>query len=218
MQVEYFFAGGVSSLFTAGSHGQVAEIVVATYLPAGGFALGVKQFCETGIFRQERKIFIVARVVAVFRTQLNCCFQIFHRGLGLSGEAIESSHGVEHKIGLGSQFARAQQMIARFIPAPQIHHRNARLIMFLRRAKRRRRLLDHALFGDANMNLRAIGKFFAWPGNNLFKQFFRFREFLLMEMLHGLFVEFQLLLKAWINHLPDGLGVCRGLFIFLIFQ
>ena len=71
VQAGDFFACGVSSLFTAESHGQVAEIVVASDLPAGRFAFGVKQFRETGIFLQERKILIVARVIAVFRTQLN---------------------------------------------------------------------------------------------------------------------------------------------------
>ena len=81
-----------------------------------------------------------------------------------------------------------------------------------------RGLLGHALLGDAKMNLRAIGKLFARSSNDFFKQFLRLCELLLMEMLHGLFVELQLLFKAGINHLPDRFGMRRGLFIFLIFQ
>src|ERR1700681_2114239 len=72
---------------------------------AGGFAFGVEQFGKAGIFLQEREIFVVARVVAVFRTQLNRDFQIFHRRFGFPGQTIQRGHCIENVIGLGRKLA-----------------------------------------------------------------------------------------------------------------
>ena len=83
---------------------------------------------------------------------------------------------------------RAQQMFARFVPAPQIHHGHARLIMFFRRAHGRSGLLGHALFDNAQMNPRAVRQFLARAGFDLFEQFFCLHKFLLVEMLDGLLV------------------------------
>ena len=79
-------------------------------------------------------------------------------------------------------------------------------------------MLGHALFGNAQMDLRTIGKLLAGPSNGLFKQFLGFCELLLMKMLYGLFVELQLLLELRIDHLPHRFGMRRELIIILIFQ
>jgi len=71
-------------------------------LAAGCFAFGIEQFGEAGIFLEKCKIFIIARVVAVFRAQLDRCFQILHRGFGFPGKTIQSGHGVKNKIGFGA--------------------------------------------------------------------------------------------------------------------
>ena len=90
--------------------------------------------------------------------------------------------------------------------------------MFLRGAKRRRGLLGHALLGNSKMDLRPIGKLFARADNRFLEQFLRLCEFLLMEMLHSLLVELQLLFEMWIDHLPDCFGVRCNFIISLIFQ
>ena len=48
-------------------------------LSGGTFTLRIEKLGKSGIFLQERKIFVVARVVAIFRAQLNREFQTFHR-------------------------------------------------------------------------------------------------------------------------------------------
>src|SRR5579862_3959686 len=95
-------------LFFIGGASLWSEVVAQQVLGAGSFALRVEQFSKAGIFLQKREIFVVAGVVAVFRTQLNCDFQIFHRGLGFSRQAIQGRHRVENVIGLRSELFRAQ--------------------------------------------------------------------------------------------------------------
>src|SRR5215472_7406412 len=51
--------------------------------------LGVKQLGEARIFLKKREVFVVARVVAVFRAQLDGDFEVFECRVGLAREAIE---------------------------------------------------------------------------------------------------------------------------------
>src|SRR5580704_10173224 len=90
-------------LFFIGIASPWSELEAQRDSGAGGFALGVEQFGKAGIFLQKRKIFVVAGVVAVFRTQLNRDFQIFHRRFGFPGQTIQRGHRVKNVIGLRCQ-------------------------------------------------------------------------------------------------------------------
>src|ERR1700733_650542 len=109
-------------------------------------------------------------------------------------------------------------MIAGFVPTPEIHHGDALLIMFFRRSNSRGRLLSHSLLGDAQMHEGAIGQFFTRAGDALFQEFLSLGKLLLLEVLHSLLIKFQLLLKVWINHLPNGLSVGSNILINFSFQ
>src|SRR5690349_20984086 len=54
---------------------------------------GIQQFGETRVFLQEREIFIVTRVIAIFRPEFDGNFQVFHGGIGLASQAIKSGEG-----------------------------------------------------------------------------------------------------------------------------
>src|SRR5215469_17105204 len=51
--------------------------------------LGVKQFGKARIFLKKREVFVVARVVAVFRAQLDGDLEVFECRVGFASEAIE---------------------------------------------------------------------------------------------------------------------------------
>src|SRR5215831_17026619 len=91
--------------------------------------LGIEQLGEARIFLKEREVFIVARVVAVFRAQLNGDLKVFQRGVGFAGEAIERRQRVVNMVGFGRGLARFVKALARVVPAADIHHGHAALIM-----------------------------------------------------------------------------------------
>src|SRR5882724_2627522 len=101
-------------------------------IPLAGEAifLWIEQFGEAWVFLEEREIFIVARMIAIFRTQLNRHLQIGQRGISFAGEAIEGGQRVVNVVGLGRGFAGFVQALSRIVPAADVHHRDATLIMF----------------------------------------------------------------------------------------
>src|SRR5579872_4700348 len=109
-------------------------------------------------------------------------------------------------------------MVARLVPAAQIHHSDARLIMFLDRFQRRRSLFGHALLGDAKVHLSTVGELLARPGDRFFQQFLCLGVLLLMKMLNRLLIQLKLLFELRIHHLPHRFGMRRSCTNTLIFQ
>src|SRR5207302_1782621 len=83
--------------------------------------LRVEQFGEARIFLEEGEIFVVARVVAVFRAQLDGDLEVLECGVGFAGEAIERCQRVMNVVGLGRGLARFVEALPRFVPAPDVH-------------------------------------------------------------------------------------------------
>ena len=104
-----------------------------------------------------------------------------HRGIGFAGQAIEGGEGVVNVIGLWRQFASFLQTFACLVPAAEIHHADAALIVVLRRF---RALVGgglHALFHNAHMYAGAVDKFLAGAFQNLFQFLLGTLEFVLVK-------------------------------------
>src|SRR6266849_923461 len=154
---------------------------VGTALADGAIFLRIEQLGEARVFLEERKILVVARVIAVFRAQLDGDLQIGQGGIGFAGEAIERGQRVVNMVGLGGGFAGFIETFASVVPAADVHHGDATLIMLVRGAGILlvRRL--HALLGDFQMHARAISEFLAGAFENFFKFLLGASEFLLMK-------------------------------------
>jgi len=163
--------------------------------------LRIEQLGEARVFLEESKIFIVARVITVFPAQLNGDFQIGQSRIGFAGEAIESGQRVVNVIGLRRGFAGFVETFAGIIPAADVHHRDATLVMLVRGVGVLflRRL--HALLGDFQVHARAVGKFLAGAFHDFFEFLLGAGEFLLMKEGEGFVVNFELCLDARVNQL-----------------
>src|SRR6266478_9228149 len=147
--------------------------------------LGIEQLGEARVFLEERKIFVVARVIAILRAQLDGDLQIGERGIGLAGEAIESGQRVVNVVGLGRGFAGLVETFAGIVPSADVHHRHAALIMF---------------FGGTRILL--MGRLHALLGAG---------KFLLMEERQSFIVRLELRLDERVNQLDTStLGGGRG--------
>src|SRR2546430_9010511 len=84
-------------------------------------------------------------------------------------------------VGLGGGFAGFIETFASVVPAADVHHGDATLVMLVRGAGILlvRRL--HALLGDFQMHARAIGEFLAGAFENFFKFLLGASEFLLID-------------------------------------
>src|SRR2546427_12937070 len=104
-------------------------------------------------------------------------------------------------VGLGRGFAGFVETLAGIIPAADVHHRDAALVMLISGARILlvRRL--HALFGDFHVHARAIREFLAGTFQNFFKFLLGAREFLLMEERESLIVKFELRLDERVHQL-----------------
>ena len=161
--------------------------------------LGIEKFGEARIFLEEGKILVIAGVIAILRVQLDGDFQIGQRGIGFAGEAVERGQRVVDVVRLGGRFAGFVETFAGVVPAADVHHGHAALIvlfggariLFLRRL--------HALLGDLYVHARAIGEFFAGAFENFFEFLFGSCEFLLMEERKGLVIDLELRLDARID-------------------
>ncbi len=155
-------------------------------------SLRIKQFCKAGVFLKESEVFVVARVVAVFRTQLNGNLQIFHRRIRFAREAIEGRHRVNNVIGFRSRLASAIKVLSRFVPPAQIHEGYALGVVFLWRFCGRCRGAGNPLVADAHVNHSAISQLLARPFDYALKGLLRALEFLLLKEPQSLFVRLQL--------------------------
>src|SRR5712672_1840679 len=120
--------------FTKIGDWQQRKYIVIRYNLIASVLFRIEQFGEAGIFLEESKIFVVARVVAVGAAQFDGDFQIGQRGIGFAGKAIERSQCVNNVIGFGRQLASLVETFAGVIPASQVH-RYAALIMLLKSAR-----------------------------------------------------------------------------------
>jgi hypothetical protein len=179
-------------------------------LAGGAVFLWIEKLGEAWIFLEEGKILVVARVIAIFRAQLNGNFQIGHRGIGFTGEAIERGQGVMNMVRLGSRFAGFQQTFARIVPAADVHHSDAALVMLFGGAGILFEGRLHALFGDLDVHAGAIGELFAGAFQNFFEFLFGPGEFLLMEEGQSFVVDFELGLNARVDELDTATLGRRG--------
>src|SRR5580704_314110 len=157
-------------------------------------SLRVEQFREARIFLQKREILIVARVITIFRLQLYRHFQILHRRFRFASQAIQRSHGVNNVVRFRRRFARAVQMLAGFVPAPQVHQRHALGVMLFCGFQCRNGRPRNALLADLNVHLGAVAQLLARALQHSLQRLLSALELLLLEVLKSFFVEFQLCL------------------------
>ena len=131
--------------------------------------------------------------------QLDGDFQIGESGVGFAGEAIERGQGVVDVVGFGRGFAGFVETFAGVVPAADVHHSHAALIVLFGGARILFLGRLHALLGDFYVHARAIREFFAGAFENFFELLFGSGEFLLMEEREGLVVNFELGLDARID-------------------
>ena len=154
----------------------------------------VKEFGKSGIFLQEREVFIVAGVIAIFRTKLDGQFQIFHGRFGFSGQAIERGHGVDDVIRFGRQLAGAQQDARGPHPSapcsswPRPADSALRECAAMTGSVRCRRCSTMRRCTRARS-----ASSFTGSGDYLFENGLGLEIFLLVEMLYAFFVRLQLL-------------------------
>jgi hypothetical protein len=176
----------------------------------GAVFLGVQEFGKAGIFLKEGEVLVVARMIAILRAKLDGDLEILERGVGFSGETIESGQGVVNVVGFGRGFASFIEAFACIIPAPDVHHGHAALIVLVGSAGILLVRGLHALVGNLEVHAGAVGELFTWTFQNLLELLFGASELLLMEKGQGFIVEFQLGLHAGIDHFhPAALGRVR---------
>src|SRR5260370_39248031 len=104
-------------------------------------------------------------------------------------------------VGFGGGFAGLVETFSGVVPAADVHHGDAALIMLFGGA----RILFvrglHALLGDFQMHARAIGELFAWPFQNFFEFLLGLGKFLLVKKRESFIVSFELCLDERINQL-----------------
>lgn len=141
----------------------------------------IQKFRKARILLQEREVFIIAGVITIGSAKIDRDFQICERRIGFAREAIERGDGVHNVIGFWREFARFIEAFSSFIPASEIHHCHAALIVLFRSARILFRLRLHALLGNFDVHARAIRKLFAGTFHNFFQLLFRFGVFLLVK-------------------------------------
>jgi hypothetical protein len=155
-------------------------------------SLRVEQFGKAWVFLQEREIFVVARVIAIFRAQLDGNLQILHCGIRFAGEAIERSHRVDDVVGLRRGLARPVKVLAGFVPPAKIHQGNALRIVILVGFRRPCRQARDSLLANSHVNPGAIAQFLAWAFENALEGLLGALIFLLLKMLESLFIQLHL--------------------------
>ena len=172
----------------------------------------VQQFGKAGVFLEEGEVFIIARVVTVFGAELDGDLEIGHGGIGFAGKAIERRERVVNVVGFRRGLAGFQKAFAGFVPAANIHHGHATLVVLLSRAGIFFLKRLHALLGDFHVHAGAVGKLLAGPLENFFELLLGAGKFLLMKECQGLVVDFELRLDEGVDELDaaplDGVGRC----------
>ncbi len=92
----------------------------------------------------------------------------------------------------GADFAGAIKMFARFVPAAEVHERNALGVVIFRGFRRLRRQTRNALVANANVDLSAVAKLAARTFEGAFERLLGAMKLLLLKVLKRLFVEFEL--------------------------
>src|SRR6266496_1237211 len=146
---------------TAGKHGKGSG--------TRAVLLRIEQFGKARVFLEKSKVLIIARVIAVFRAELDGDLEIGQSGIGFAGKTIERGQSVMNMVGLGCGFAGFVETFARVIPAANVHHGDAPLIVFFGGARILLVRRPHALLGDLDVHARAVGKFFAGTFQNFFE-------------------------------------------------
>jgi hypothetical protein len=167
----------------------------------GAVFFRVKHFGEARVFLEEGEVFVVARVIAIFGAKVDGDFEIFHGGVGFAGEAVERREGVMNVVGFGRGFARFVEAFARIVPAADVHHGDAALVVLVGGLRILLVARLHALFGDFQVHASAIGELFTGTFENFFEFAFGFGEFLLVEERKGFVVELELSLDTRVNEL-----------------
>ncbi len=165
----------------------------------GAVFFGIEQFGETRVFLKKGEIFVISCVIAIFRPKLDGNFQIFHGGIGFAGEAIKSRERIMNVVGFGGGFASFIQTFPRVVPAANIHHGHAALIMLVGGARILFSNGLHTLLSNFDVHTRTIRKLFAGAFQNLFEFLLGAREFLLVKEGESLVVEFELSLYSGVN-------------------
>jgi hypothetical protein len=173
------------------------------------FLFRIEELGEARIFLKEVEILVVARVIAVGRSEVDSNLEIGECGIGFAGEAIERGERVMNMVSFGSKLAGLFETLARLIPAAEIHHGHTALVVVFGGLGILIVSWLHALFGDAQVGTRAIGQFPAGASDDLLEFQFGALKFLLVEKGHGLFVDFHLGLDQGIDELDA--AVLRGL-------
>jgi hypothetical protein len=170
-------SGGAKIKFS----GQGERTEVLTGLPRRAIFFRVQQLGETRIFLKESEVFIVAGVIAIFRFKLNGDLEIGHGGIRFAGQTIERGQSVMNVVGFRSSTASFIETFTGIVPAPDVHHGDTPLVMFVGGAGIliMRRL--HALLGNFHVHASAVGQFFTGAFNDLFQFLFGAGKFLLAE-------------------------------------
>jgi len=161
----------------------------------------VQQFGKAGVFLEEGEVFIIARVVTVFGAELDGNLEIGHGGIGFASEAIERRERVMNVVGFRRGLAGFQKAFAGFVPAANIHHGHATLVVLLSGPGIFFLKWLHALLGDFHVHAGAVGKLLAGPLKNLLELLLGAGEFLLMKKSQGLVIDFELRLDEGIDEL-----------------
>ena len=102
-------------------------------------------------------------------------------------------------IGFRRGLARFVEAFARFVPAADVHHGHAALIVIFGAARILFRRGLHALLGNFQVHARAVRQLFAGALEHFFEFLLGARKFLLMKERQRFVVRFQLRLHSWIN-------------------
>ena len=92
----------------------------------------------------------------------------------------------------GADFARAVEVLAGFVPAAQVHQRDALGVVLFGGFQRRNGRARNALVANADVHLGAVAQFFAGPFENALERLLGALELLLLKVLKRFLVEFQL--------------------------
>lgn len=150
----------------------------------------IQKLGKARIFLKKGEIFVIAGVITVFRTKLDSDLEIGHGGIGFAGQAVKSSERVMNMVRFWGCLARLEETLAGVVPAPDVHHGDAALIMLFRRARVLFVAGFHALLGDLQVHARTIRQLFARPFQNFFQLLLGAGKFLLMKKGEGFVVQF----------------------------
>ena len=169
-------------------------------MSAGGAVFfWVEEFGEARVFLQKSEILVVAGVIAIFASKVDSDLEIFEGGIGFAGQAVQSGERVMDVVGLWRGFACFVEAFAGVIPAADVHHGDAALVMIFGSARGVLGSRLHALLGNFDMHAGAVDELFAGALKNFFQLLLGTRELLLVKKRESFIVELELGLDARVN-------------------